>query len=132
MRGTITVETLKDGLLKLLRAVGELRSDVDGLNRQLASFANGRKLRSPGHVVGFDFMRGESSKTGEPRNRLEEALRKDGFLESPEAQFRALRAIGQDLEGALADIRAARSAIEAIRDDSDLRAEFKNMGDRRR
>lgn len=36
-----------------------------------------------------------------------------------------VRALARDIEGAIMDVRAARHDIEAIRDDSDLRAEFK-------
>jgi hypothetical protein len=117
--------SLPDQIAKLARDTATLRSEVSGLCNKLSRFTKGRDLRPKGHVLGYvDTARGQRERTEEPRSAIYELLLDTPELDSA-AVARCLNAIASDLDGAFRDIRATRADIEAIKNDSDLRADFK-------
>ena len=121
---TPTVESIKQGLVKLTLSLSRLAAEVSGVRTNLGKFAKGRKLRPQVFYTGFDYH--QRPETEEPKSSILEQLKSIGDSSNLQIADRILLAIANDAEGAFRDIRAIRADIEAIRDDSDLRAEFKS------
>ena len=128
MQPKTTVESVKAGLAKLIREVGLLHREVAGLNTRLDKFTEKHPIPRRFRVVGLDYH--QRPETPEPVSIYQEALRHLEAGEKPEIQHRLLLAILKDTDGALRDIRAAYSDINAIVNDSDLRDDFKKYLDR--
>ena len=130
-----TVESVKEGCVRLANQLASLRQEVSGLSEKLTRFKRGRAIPVPasrsGHNWAVDRLRGESVETPEPQSAVNELEQELAGAEIGIAS-RALLAIGRELDGAVREVRAARATLQAIADDSDLRAEFKDWQNRDR
>jgi hypothetical protein len=120
-----TQTSIKECLAKLSRDAENLQRETTTLAGKLAPFKKGRDLQPRTYVIGLDWSRGQTEQTPEPRNAVAELERELSPIEL-EIYDRALRVIARTMDSALRDVRATRSDIEAIKEDSDLRAEWKN------
>jgi hypothetical protein len=120
-----SAESVKDGILRLIRTVEALKSEVRAVRERLGQFTKDRDLSDP-----YILIPGQNEDDGGyapiTPERFPSALKLEFSDTSDfETPTRAIIAIGKDLNGALSDIRATRADINAIANDSDLRAEFK-------
>lgn len=130
----ITVESVKDGLAKLIREVRLLQSEVAKLTGAIGGFTeNNNRPRLwkvlPNSAGGGDRARYQ---TDEPRSAIEQLRYEYGDASDLEIPTRTLLAISKEIDGALRDIRRARLDIDAIADDSDLRDDFREWQERQK
>jgi len=118
-----TVETIKEGLTKLLREVKQLQTEVRGLTARLGKFTDEHPIPPP-DTVGFDWV--QRPATRPPRQEFKELMWELKSTDNLEVPTRALFAILKDLDSALRDIRGARADIDAISNNADLRDDFKH------
>lgn len=119
---TPTIQSITDGLTKLLREVRLLQTETRSLTERLHSFTEKHPVPPAERTFDHDWVRRES--TDEPHSMFRAFLYEIKETDDLETPTRALIAVLKDLDGALRDIRAARSDIDAITNDSDLRGEF--------
>lgn len=135
-RPPLTVDSVKTGCARLAQQIASLEKEVQGLSEKLARFKRGRVIPDE-HAVEMRFwfmvdrLRGERVSTPEPGSAVLD-LEKD--LSETEVGIAALvlLAIGKDLDGCVREVRAAKATLQAIADDSDLRAEFKDWQQRQK
>lgn len=113
-------------MAKLSRDVESLTREAKSLTEKLLAFKKGRDIQRRDHSYAHDWRRGESHKTREPKNAIHEFENELGPAEFI-VYDKALRAIARTVDDALRDIRATRADIEAIKTDSDLRADWKTF-----
>jgi hypothetical protein len=123
-----TVKSIAAGLAKLYREVGNLRSEVAKLNDWLGEFKTRHPMPAygPPDELSSLWSTRVRPQTEEPTSAIRAAVYEFKDTDDLAIPTKTLLAIGKDLEGALRDIRAARSDIQLIVDDADLRSEFKN------
>ncbi|MBZ0217520.1 MAG: hypothetical protein K8F25_13260 [Fimbriimonadaceae bacterium] len=121
----ISVQNVTEGLVKLLREVRLLKSEVVSLNENLKGFKEVNPIPDPRLISGFGSDWKTKPTTDEPASAIRDIIYeyKDG--DDLEVPTRTLFAIAKELDGALRDVRGARSDISSIASDSDLRADFK-------
>ncbi|MDV6225843.1 hypothetical protein R2G56_06055 [Nitratireductor aquimarinus] len=123
-----SVESVTDGLAKLIRDVRLLQSEVRQLRSDLGGFTNDKRLLPYIHTLppqagGSDRAKAE---TDEPQSGIRKISYEYGDVSNLEIPTRTLIAIAKEIDGALRDIRSARNDISAIEKDSDLRDEFRD------
>ena len=123
-----TVESVGDGLAKLIREVRTLQSEVRNLTGAVYGFHSKNPRPYAWRVLppGADGGNPEARyQTDEPQSKIE--LVRYQYCGNPNLEIptRTLLAIAHELDGALRDVRAARTDIKAIAEDSDLREDFK-------
>jgi hypothetical protein len=135
--GPPTVESLKTGLANIDRSLSQLKHEMNTVGSKLGKFKDQGARGYSWNYIPPEWM-GENkswrvrSETDEPKNNIGEALRAGIDNDSVIAANLIIRAIAKDIDGALRDIRALRADIEAIKDDSDLRGDFKDWLSRNR
>jgi hypothetical protein len=120
-----SVSSVTEGLAKLIREVRNLQGEVGKLSAALHGFRDSRPRLFkvlPDSAGGNDRSRYETEEPRSEIGQLHYEYRNNPDLEVP---TRTLLAIAKELDGALLDIRAARTTMSEIADDSDLRADFK-------
>lgn len=131
-RGPRTVETVKEGLVRLERAITSLSREVSGASQKIKSFSKGKTL--PRECMQHPWCEDWKSITGGfcESNQTPEPARHSGFaaelieaIENPDIAVELIAAMARDIDGIMLDVRAIRSTIRAIQDDSDLRGDFK-------
>lgn len=120
-----------DRINRLIAQLDRLTSEVRGLRKSLCAPADKPFSKMPRGRRFYETMtdeywydRNAKGCTDEPETKLAEFLRdfEDGLIADPMNGL--WFAVGRDINDALTDIRATRSDIEAIQNDSDLRADF--------
>jgi hypothetical protein len=129
MKDKPTIESVTNGLAKLVREVRQLQKEVAGLHASLRGFTGDNKYRIHGwNVLPPEAAGGNPAaraQTEEPKSTIERLRYEFGDNPNLEIPTKTLLAIAKELDGALRDIRAAKLDIRAIADDSDLREEFR-------
>ncbi|RWA64410.1 hypothetical protein [Mesorhizobium sp.] len=126
-KAPVSVESISDGLAKLIRDVrmlqGEVRSLTDGVRGFTGSAGPRHRwiLLPPEAGGGTRAM----SQTQEPRSAISMARYEYGSNPDLEIPTKTLLAIAKEIDGALRDIRAARLDLREIAGDDVLREEFK-------
>ena len=118
----VTPASIKEALGRLDGSIQKLTQEVQELSRRLqpSKKPKGQNfLNADGYDSSKDWQQ-------EPQNAIREVLRHMPDEPDLELQANAIKAIMEDLLGALVDVRATRNLMIAISNDSDLRAEFKN------
>lgn len=124
-----TVATIKDGCVRLAFQLESLRKEVTELSVKLGKFKKGREIPKEikyGDHLGLDRWKGQTPETPPPRSIMADVDFETKDAENLDISSKALIAIGHGLDGAIREVRAAKATIQAIADDSDLRAEFKD------
>jgi hypothetical protein len=116
-----TPASIKEGLARIDSSIEKLTKEVEALKAHIRPSRRPVKNTYVGET-GYD---SGSDWKGEPRRAISDIVRKLPDDPSIELQAACIKAILDDLYGALTDIRATRNLVNAISDDSDLRKEFK-------
>lgn len=108
-----------------------LRDEVADLSAKLRYFKRGRQIPAKTieqriHGPYMDWSRGERDETPEPRSIMADVDFETKDATNLDISTLALIAIGNGVDGAVREVRAAKATILAIADDSDLRKEFKD------
>src|ERR1700743_1485944 len=121
-----TINSVKDGCAHLANQLGSLRNEITNLSDKLKRFKRGRDIPNDDHRMYIvDHLRGERNETPEPKSPIWELDEELSQVELTKLT-RVLFAIGKEIDAGVREVRAARATLQAIADDSDLRAEFKD------
>jgi hypothetical protein len=126
-----TVDTVKTGLVNLHKGLSQLTLELAAIRKRISPIAQkipqGRPYVPPEWAGTSNSWRANRGETDEPLRATNDELLDLEHLSNLDPPTRILLALARDIEGALLDIRATRTAIEAIQNDSDLRADFKDF-----
>lgn len=125
-----TIQSVTEGLARLIREVRHLQSEVARLTHTLNGFTD--KYRETRRWYSLlppeanpDQRDAARAETDEPKSAIRTINYEFNNNANLDIPTRTLLAISKEIDGALRDIRAARNDIEAITDDSDLRDDFR-------
>lgn len=118
-----TIESIGDGLVKIIQELGLLKSEIGQLNEKLKPLSDKADKR-PQYRTGLEWYQG--TQTRDPESEIERFCIEYRETDNLEIPTRAIIATIKQIDGALRDVRAIRADMEAIKNDSDLRAELKS------
>jgi hypothetical protein len=119
------VPTVAESMARIARDVRGLYEEVRPLRASLMGSRPAPRARDMTDRP--DHSRGETRGTLEPTSHIERALEETDGQTDEAALLKVMRAIAEDLEGALADVRAIKNLIEESMDDPDERARFRAL-----
>lgn len=131
-KGPPTPETIKDGLVALVRAVNQLKKEVEDVRAMLSVFKQGKDDEFPMSYPSTPYSAEVYGRTAEPEQKLVDVKWAYEDTSDLEAPTRIIAMMARDLDGALLDVRATRLDIEAIAANPRLKKAFETWLERRR